>query len=279
MEAVDGPRSRSAAPPMSINGGEMEVEERALPVEAADASFGPAPNEQMRDFAVEGLAILAQFHGIAADPVQIRHAADSVTVRNWFTSENNTDAYIENVRFADGTAWDLAKLKSMPIASESTDTGGVQQGWGGNDVLNGGAGVDSLIGGAGDDKLYGGAGNDSYVFNLGDGDDSIAERGGNDVVRFGEGIATDQIWLRKVGSNLEVSVIGRDQTETINGWYTSTSNRIESFVTSDGHAMAASAVDALVSAMAGFAPPANGQLTLSDEYRSQLGTSIAASWS
>lgn len=53
----------------------MEVEERALPVEAVDASFASGSNAPARDFAVEGLAILAQFHGIAADPVQIRHAA------------------------------------------------------------------------------------------------------------------------------------------------------------------------------------------------------------
>jgi Ca2+-binding RTX toxin-like protein len=54
----------------------------------------------------------------------------------------------------------------------------------GNDILNGGEGNDTLLGGAGDDVLNGGVdndllrgdeGNDTFVFNSGDGNDTITD--------------------------------------------------------------------------------------------------------
>lgn len=49
------------------------------------------------------------------------------------------------------------------------------RGGAGNDTIEGGAGDDVLIGGAGDDILRGGLGNDTYIFNRGDGHDTIDE--------------------------------------------------------------------------------------------------------
>ncbi|WP_275672253.1 calcium-binding protein, partial [Pseudomonas tohonis] len=67
----------------------------------------------------------------------------------------------------------------------------------GNDAIFGGYGNDIIIGGKGNDTLNGYDGADTYVFNLGDGQDTLAETfyytAANstdvDVVRFGEGIA------------------------------------------------------------------------------------------
>ena len=55
-------------------------------------------------------------------------------------------------------------------------------GFAGNDNLSGGAGADSFIGGQGNDTLHGGAGHDTYLFNEGDGLDTI-----EDVASAGEG--------------------------------------------------------------------------------------------
>ena len=55
-------------------------------------------------------------------------------------------------------------------------------GFAGNDNLSGGAGADSFIGGQGNDTLHGGAGHDTYLFNVGDGLDTI-----EDVASAGEG--------------------------------------------------------------------------------------------
>ncbi|MEQ1844785.1 MAG: calcium-binding protein, partial [Nitrospira sp.] len=78
----------------------------------------------------------------------------------------------------------------------------------GDDVLDGGAGEDLLVGGAGVDVLQGGAGADTYVFNLGDGVDTIIDTAGegNKLV-FGTGVSQEAITLGigsllvRVGSN------------------------------------------------------------------------------
>ncbi len=78
----------------------------------------------------------------------------------------------------------------------------------GNDYLSGDAGDDVLTGGSGADTLVGGAGVDTYVFNLGDGVDTIVDTPGegNKLV-FGSGISGQDISLGlgsllvRVGSN------------------------------------------------------------------------------
>lgn len=64
----------------------------------------------------------------------------------------------------------------------------------GDDQLQGGDGEDILIGGVGTDTLMGGAGADTYVFNLGDGVESIQDTPGegNKIV-FGAGIFAEDI--------------------------------------------------------------------------------------
>ena len=71
-----------------------------------------------------------------------------------------------------------------------------------NDILEGGIGDDTLFGGAGADVLAGSAGADIYVFNLGDGIDTIQDTAGegNRLV-FGAGI-TDQDITLGIGSLL-----------------------------------------------------------------------------
>ncbi|HEX6963091.1 MAG TPA: putative Ig domain-containing protein [Lacipirellula sp.] len=79
-----------------------------------------------------------------------------------------------------------------------TDAGEEINGGDGADWLNGGGGADTLTGGAGDDLLTGGPGADTYVYNIGDGVDTIADPStgaeGN-VVQFGAGITPDMLSL------------------------------------------------------------------------------------
>ncbi len=55
-------------------------------------------------------------------------------------------------------------------------------GGGGNDTIYGGTGNDKLIGGKGDDILFGGAGYDTYVYNIGDGHDTIYDSDRRQIV-------------------------------------------------------------------------------------------------
>ena len=45
----------------------------------------------------------------------------------------------------------------------------------GNDILKGGTGQDFLVGGEGRDHIEGGSGSDTYIWNYGDGNDTIVE--------------------------------------------------------------------------------------------------------
>ena len=67
----------------------------------------------------------------------------------------------------------------------------------GDDILLGGSRDDTLIGGPGNDTLDGGEGSDRYIFNRGDGVDSISDSGtqGTDTLVFGPGIGPDELSL------------------------------------------------------------------------------------
>lgn len=148
--------------------------------------------------------------------------------------------------------------------------------------LDGGAGNDTLDGGSGDDKLNGGLGADTYLFGLGGGRDTISDVdktfGVLDVLHFGAGIAADQLWFRKVNSNLEVSVIGTADKVTVSGWYTAASHHVEVLELSNGQQLLDRQVQNLVQAMASFTPPAAGQTSLPPTYQSVLAPVVAANW-
>jgi Ca2+-binding RTX toxin-like protein len=152
----------------------------------------------------------------------------------------------------------------------------------GNNVLTGGAGNDTLQGLAGSDTLAGGTGNDTYLLGRGYGAETVQENdatsGNTDVLRFLEGVTTDQIWLRRVSNNLEVSIIGTTDKATITNWYTGSQYQVEQFQTADNQTLLSSQVDSLVQAMAAFSPPAAGQTTLTPAQQSALSPVIAANW-
>jgi len=120
------------------------------------------------------------------------------------------------VKFADGTSWDTATIRSMALVGDDTaqtltgyttaDTinaaGGSDWVYGqaGDDTLDGGAGADyiyggndndTLLGGADNDYLSGDAGNDSL--NGGSGNDTLSGGAGNDTYLFGQGSGGDII--------------------------------------------------------------------------------------
>jgi len=151
----------------------------------------------------------------------------------------------------------------------------------GDDSLNGGLGDDSLDGGTGNDTLVGGLGNDTYYLSTNSGRD-IIENGdsvGNDVLQLANGVSAEQVWLRQLGSDLEVSIIGTASSAKIKGWYsTDTSSQLDSLKLTEGNILLFSEVQTLVEAMAVFTPPTLGQTSLSLEQKAVLGTTIAIAW-
>ena len=145
---------------------------------------------------------------------------DSITIQNVIDSNKNKDNnIIENFEFANGEKLgfeDIKKLSLIGTDSNENIVGFVHanniikgeggddklygQGWNdtmyggdGNDLIEGGSGNDTLIGGKGDDTLTGGYGNDTYIFNKGDGADTIIDTSGQDKIKFGEGIRKEDL--------------------------------------------------------------------------------------
>jgi hypothetical protein len=98
------------------------------------------------------------------------------------------------------------------------------------------------------------------------------------MAQFDPSIASDNLWFRHVGNNLEISIIGTSDAFTVSNWYLGSQYHVEQFKTSDGKTLLDSQVQKLVDAMASFTPPAAGQTTLPDNYAVALEPVIAANW-
>jgi Ca2+-binding RTX toxin-like protein len=176
----------------------------------------------------------------------------------------------------------LTLTGSSAINGTGNTLNNVLTGNSGANTLTGNAGNDTLDGKAGADSLAGGTGNDTYKLGRGYGADTITENdttaGNTDVARFEAGITKDQLWFVKTGNHLDVSIIGTSDKLTLTNWYLGSQYHVEQFKTSDGKTLLDSQVQNLVSAMAGFAPPAAGQTTLSASYAASLSPVMAANW-
>ncbi len=156
----------------------------------------------------------------------------------------------------------------------------------GDDDLFGGDGNDILIGGPGSDLLTGSWGNDVYqlsrsnslVSNVDTINDYDGTPGNTDVISIGAGVSTSQIWFKKINNSLVVQILGTGDEMVVQDWYLGSEHQIEQIKTSDNKVLLNTQVDAMVSAMSAFVPPAMGQTTLPANYQTALNPVIAANW-
>ena len=153
---------------------------------------------------------------------------------------NQCEAHI--LKFADGSSYDLREHGITVHNSDNDDnvTGtnmdDIVYGCGGNDSITTLDGNDTLIGGKGNDALNGGRGDDTYIWNLGDGFDAIYDESGNDKIKFGEGIALEDLsFARDPNGSLEICVKGdRSQGVSINSFFVDTGYQVETLEFADG---------------------------------------------
>ncbi|WP_208352882.1 calcium-binding protein [Pseudaestuariivita rosea] len=145
----------------------------------------------------------------------------TITIRNEVASR------IETIEFADGTRLTPTVFGAISVTGTSggnmlvghtgddiidgADGNDTLFGGNGNDTLTGGLANDTLTGGTGDDIIDGGLGNDRYVYEYGDGSDTIIEGGlygGSDRLLFGAGIDIDEVTFDFLGDDLLVNVAG-----------------------------------------------------------------------
>ena len=119
---------------------------------------------------------------------------------------------------------------------------------------------------------------DTFAWGAGDGTSTLQTFGGIDSLQLGGGIASDDLWLRQDGSNLEISIMGTMDKLDIMGWFNSAQNQVQSITLADGESLVHSDVQKLVDAMATFAAPGSSQLEYTAPERAIIAPVIAANW-
>lgn len=131
----------------------------------------------------------------------------------------------------------------------------------GNDTLFGGLGKDYLYGGAGNDTLqgkqmgddlYGGAGNDLYIFNVGDGVDTISDEAGSDTISI-NGVTKDDIAIFMDSNNslhidYDTTAETTDTIEILN----QNTNTIENIIVGD-YMLTSTTINQLIQDMSAYA--------------------------
>lgn len=157
---------------------------------------------------------------------------DQIVVAYEFLRNNNVD----EVRFADGTVWDVKKISSMVdsgskyadyLIGDASDT--TMNGREGNDTVVGGDGNETIVGGIGNDHLDGREGSDIYQFELGWGHDIVsnAENGGSlDFIIFGAGVDAADVAVCQVGLDMVLEHRNGD-TITVKAHYGGSSYQID----------------------------------------------------
>ena len=216
--------------------------------------------------------------------LSIKNTNDKITIRQHFgfryNGHSDTPQYqIEKVTFADGTVWTLEDIHTKAHNMSGTDKEDIYQvlddksliyhGLAGNDYLYGGiandllygdagddtlegkAGNDTLIGGQGKDYLKGGEGDDVYIFNKGDGEDTVCDVNGKaDEIRLGhESIG---VVFERVNNDLHVRMPGSLDAITISSWYSGDNYKIETFKSTTGSTITHTQIENLIQAMSSF---------------------------
>ena len=118
----------------------------------------------------------------------------------------------------------------------------------GNDGLWGGEGDDTLNGGIGNDNLYGGGGSNTYLYGIGDGDDTISNAQGDSshILQFKAGIlASDVSYLRHASGDLLITLNDGPGSVTVKNYYKENGSRLSQVVYGDGSLQDMSAIESL----------------------------------
>ncbi|HEX5356676.1 MAG TPA: calcium-binding protein [Aquabacterium sp.] len=185
--------------------------------------------------------------------------SDSLRIANYFNFYGQDRARIE---FADGSYWDGAAIDRKLQVNGDFLQGTLQ-----NDALDGGAGDDVIVGLDGRDTLYGdtgrdmldgGFGADTYLFGLGDGQDTVVaapgggEMGLPDVLQLGQGISMADVDLVQQGGDLSLNIRGTSDSVLISGYFSLAPFEALRIRFADGGQWDAQAVQGKLSAMDDF---------------------------
>ena len=180
--------------------------------------------------------------------ISFREKDGSITVNGYFLDDNHK---IENITFQDGTVLQdvsdiligISTTQSYTIAEDSTIE--TVRMYGENNIsvtgnsadnrIEGNSGNNTFEGKGGDDTLVDlEGGNDTYIYNLGDGFDTIIDNSGNDKIKFGDGITLENTIFIQNQNNLEIIFDGQEGSILVQDFFANTDNKIENFEFADG---------------------------------------------
>src|SRR2546427_4563801 len=150
--------------------------------------------------------------------VRYGHQGDAIHMENFDPNDSFGPHDIETFQFADGTVLTYADLIGRGFDLTGTAADDVITGANVVDRISGLAGNDTLVGGQGDDILTGGAGNDTYLFNLGDGVDTIhdtATPGEGNSIQFGAGITAANLTFTQDQAAHTLTIVYDDAVQLV----------------------------------------------------------------
>lgn len=189
---------------------------------------------------------------------------------------------VEEIRFADGTVWDIAYIENtlktltgtsgndiltgyefdeIILGYEGDDTinsgagNDIIDGGDGNDTLRGGGGNDIIDGGLGNDELVGGSGNDNYKFDGNFGSDIVrndVQGASTDYDIVAMGYTNNNVVLSRFNNDLKLQIAGQGDTVTMASWYVNENAKVDEIRSSNGVRVLGTQVDQLIQAMATF---------------------------
>ena len=189
----------------------------------------------------------------------ISETGERVTVKDWYSS---ADYQLTRIEFADGTTWTQADINAMSPVIRGTDGDDVITATSsndtviagdGDDTVYGGAGNDIIAGGAGNDYLRGDDGNDVYVWNPGDGNDTINDHrthmvdwyGETGALKIGEGVDPAKVEITRSGNNLILIISETEERVTVENWYSHADYQLTGVEFADGTVWTAAYLNSL----------------------------------
>src|SRR3989441_3647110 len=163
----------------NLGDGVDTIEDTAAPGEGNTLLFGAGITPDSLSLSLGSLLIRVGSNG------------DAIHSTNFDPNDALGPHPVDTFQFADGTVLSYSDLIGRGFDLTGTAGDDLISGTNVVDRISGLDGNDKLVGGQGNDILTGGAGNDTYLFNLGDGVDTIhdtAAPGEGNLIQFGAGI-------------------------------------------------------------------------------------------
>ncbi len=145
------------------------------------------------DISPNGIALSAEYGELV---LHVANDGGEIRLSNLNPADPYASHAVEHYEFSDGTVLTYDELLQLGLNLAGTESSEFLVGADGDDTITGDGGNDLIAGGWGNDALDGGLGSDTYVFNLGDGEDTLTDREtflDRNVIQFGPGIGSSQI--------------------------------------------------------------------------------------